>query len=130
MISSFTVPSLKDGNRAALLLALVLNVLFFPFIWGDKTFLESARTQPSIMPNGAWSGNSPNPDMVRTFDAADAWLVEPWAPLVKQEYFTARVPPALEPVPGVWRATSRQHAIASLLPSNDCLLCASKPENF
>ena len=100
MIARIRTLWLKEGGRAALLLALLLNILFFPFIWGNKTFLESARTQPSIMPNGAWNGNTPNPTMTRTFDAADAWLLEPWAPLIEKEYFTEKVLPLWDPYQG------------------------------
>jgi len=38
----------------ALVLLLILNLLFFPAIWGHKTLLSSARGTASILPSGAY----------------------------------------------------------------------------
>jgi hypothetical protein len=71
---------------AAILIAL-LHLCFFSCIWGDKTLLESARDQPSIMPQGAWAG-SPRPmafpKMLDT--GAPAWVPEPFLALIGSDY--------------------------------------------
>jgi len=72
---------------AALALGLVLNACFFPFIWGNKTLLASARGETSITPNGAFYGRSDGPAFQRANDMdAAAWLPEPLAALVHEQY--------------------------------------------
>ena len=46
----------SEGFRAAALLFAILNLGFFPFLWGKKTLLESAQAAPSILITGSWAG--------------------------------------------------------------------------
>ncbi len=79
----------KHSNLAAvLILGLVLNVCFFPFIWGHKTLLASSRGVASILPNGAFYGGSAGPAFQRGNDMdAAAWLMESDAAAVHRQYF-------------------------------------------
>lgn len=76
-----------DGIRASLILALILNVVFFPALWGGKTLLMSTRDAPSIMPTGAYSLDVPPAGIGRTVDSgAPAWQSEPWIKIVCDQY--------------------------------------------
>ena len=114
MTSPTAAPSAVTGNlwypacawlskhetlSAALVLALVLHLCFFPFIWGNKTLLGSARgAVPSIMPDGAWYGPAEGPAIYRGNDpAASAWVLEPWAALVHHQYFSEKTVPLWNP---------------------------------
>jgi len=48
-----------ESSRAALFLILLLNVDFFPCIWGDRSLLQSAQYIASILPSGASIFNCP-----------------------------------------------------------------------
>jgi hypothetical protein len=45
--------TMRDFLKAALFLLIVLNLLFFPVLWGKKTLLLSSRDAPSVMQSGA-----------------------------------------------------------------------------
>ena len=51
----------NEGVRASLVLALILNVVFFPALWGGKTLLDSAwtvlqRDADGCLPSGSRAG--------------------------------------------------------------------------
>jgi hypothetical protein len=82
--------------KAALILGLVLNVVFFPTLWGGKTLLMSSWDAPSIMPSGAFSimpsgvyDTDPSPSRFgRTPDpGAPAWATEPWFKIISDQYW-------------------------------------------
>ncbi len=76
-----------EGIRASLILALILNVVFFPALWGGKTLLMSARDAPSIMQSGAYQQDRPAGGISRTSDAgAPAWQSEPWLKIVCDQF--------------------------------------------
>src|ERR1039458_3882514 len=74
--------------KAALILGLVLNVVFFPTLWGGKTLLMSSWDAPSIMPSGAYD-TDPSPSRFgRTPDpGAPAWATEPWFKIISDQYW-------------------------------------------
>jgi hypothetical protein len=100
----FTLPHVQAWAQnhqtvcAALVLAAILQVCFFPFIWGDKTLLTSARDSASILPRGAATGNPAGPSFLKVLDpGAGAWVTEPYASLIRQQYLTERNLPLWNP---------------------------------
>jgi len=86
---------------AAMALGLLLNLCFFPFIWGNRTLLASARSTPyvpSVMPNGAFYGPLQGPSIRRANDdGAAAWVLEADAPLVRHQYLAENNAPLWNP---------------------------------
>ena len=89
----------RQTLSATLLLVLVLDICFFPFIWAGKTLLTSSRGPiPSVMPNGAWYGGGEGPSFSRGNDmGASGWLLEPDAVLIHYEYLRERHLPLWNP---------------------------------
>lgn len=88
----------QEGYRAVLILIFVLNVLFFPFVWGHKSMLDSAQLCSSIMPNGAWSGQRVQLARAKTLDgAAAAWFFEPSLAVTGNEYLKDKTLPLWNP---------------------------------
>jgi hypothetical protein len=83
---------------AGLLLALILNAIFYPAIWGGKTLLSSAWSTASIMPSGAYHPGptpihvSPTPD-----PGAPGWTLEPWIKTIAQQYWKEHHAPLWNP---------------------------------
>lgn len=82
---------------AGLILAIILNIFFFPVIWGDKTLMLAVRDAPSIMPSGAYGdtvigrvGRTPDP-------GAPAWFAEPYYKIIHTQYITERTLPLWNP---------------------------------
>ena len=87
-----------DACRAALLLFFILDIAFFPCIWGNKTFLASARDAASIMPYGAWEGQHRTPRFPKTLDeGVPGYLTEPWFKLIGKQYLAEKNPPLWNP---------------------------------
>jgi hypothetical protein len=76
-----------DAARGALVLAVLVNVFFFPFLWGGKSLMSASRDIPSIYPNGAAGGAPPT----RTWKLLDPYgsgaLGEPNFALEHRQYF-------------------------------------------
>jgi len=90
----------SESLQAAIVLALLLNVFFFPFLWGNKTLLLSARGAPSIMPDGA-AGDAPRVRIRRSPDTgAPAWQSEPWVPVMQRIYSGEHTVPLWNPYAG------------------------------
>src|SRR5690242_6315897 len=88
----------REDIRAALILLILLVLCFLPFVFGNKTLLESARGASSIMPNGAWSGKTAPTAFARTKDPGGAaWLAEPLLELTRKEYVEEKVLPLWNP---------------------------------
>lgn len=88
----------KEGTRASLVLALMLNVIFFPALWGGKTLLMSARDAPSITKAGAYDKDPPVVPLSRTIDAgAPAWSSEPALKIVCDQFGKERNLPLWNP---------------------------------
>lgn len=83
---------------AALILAALLTICFFPFVAGNKTFLESSLLA-SIIPEGSWAGSkSVSRTYLHTHDAAaPAYCGEPWLALLKDEYLNHKTLPVWNP---------------------------------
>jgi hypothetical protein len=68
----------RQSLHAALILLLLLNVLFFPCIWGHKSMLDSAGMNASVLPTGASAGTRVGTRWSKTRDsAAAAWFFDP-----------------------------------------------------
>src|SRR5712691_3619861 len=76
----------KDAVQAGFILLVLLNIFFFPFIWGNKTLLLSARHAASIVPGGAAS-DAPPLKLGRTSDAGGpGWYFEPSLQVTRRAY--------------------------------------------
>lgn len=83
---------------AASALIFILHLCFFPFVWGNKTFLCSARDVASILPGGAWAGDKRPVNFIRTVDAgAPGWQNEPWAAVIGYQYLAEKTWPLWNP---------------------------------
>jgi len=95
---------LREHMFAAVVLLLLLNLCFFPCIWGSKTLLQSARTVPSVLPHGAWAGKPMDVRFAQNLDpGAPGWQTEPWFALVAQEYWHDWTIPLWNPYQGFGR---------------------------
>jgi hypothetical protein len=91
----------SEALLAALVLLVLLNLLFFPVIWGDKTLIHSAGDAASIMPYGAYEQNKENKQSRRSNDdGAPAWFSEPNYALLHDCYFTRSIAPLWNPYNG------------------------------
>ncbi len=87
-----------EPARAALILFFVLDVAFFPCMWGNKTFLASARDAASVMPYGAWEGKHRTPRFPKTLDeGVPGYMTEPWFKLIGKQYVHEKNPPLWNP---------------------------------
>ena len=85
-----------------IVLLVVLNLLFFPVIWGDKTLIHSASDAASIMPHGAYRNNAAQAQLPRSPDmGAPAWFAEPYYALLNDYYFRRLIPPLWNPFSGL-----------------------------
>lgn len=83
----------SESTLAAAILIIILNIVFFPCVWGNKTMLESARLWPSIMPTGAWAEKTEPITWGKTADgAAAAWFFEPSLAVTAHDYWTGTLP--------------------------------------
>jgi hypothetical protein len=88
----------REGCCAALILLLILNVLFFPFLWGQRSMLDSAQLCPSVLSRGSWSGKPAYLRWSKTLDgAAAAWFFEPSLALTGHEYLRDKTIPLWNP---------------------------------
>lgn len=88
----------REGLHAALILLFLLNVLFFPCIWGHKSLLKSAGLCASVLPTGSWAGKPVPIRWSQTHDAAAAaWFFEPSLAFTGYEYTKERTIPLWNP---------------------------------
>jgi hypothetical protein len=88
----------KEAAFVSLLIGLLLNVVFFPVLWGDKTLLTSSRNAPSVMPYGAYHNETGFARYSRTPDpGAPAWQTEAWLKIISAEYWKERQLPLWNP---------------------------------
>jgi Bacterial membrane protein YfhO len=88
----------REGTYAVLILLCVLNLCFFPCIWGTKTLLASSQDAPSILPRGAWAGVPAAITFPRALDqGGPAWVTEPFLKLIWAQYWDERNAPLWNP---------------------------------
>jgi hypothetical protein len=96
-----TTATKREAALAVLFLGLLLNVIFFPVLWGNKTLLTSSWDVPSVMPSGAYHPAPPSPPpfrIDRTLDAgAPAWQIEPWLKIISVQYWKEHELPLWNP---------------------------------
>lgn len=90
--------SKHETFAAVLVLSLLLNICFFPFLWSNATLLAGSRGVGSVMPDGAWYGQKQGPAISRANDmGAASWVLEASAPLVRYQYRDEKVLPLWNP---------------------------------
>jgi hypothetical protein len=90
----------NETVQAALVLGLLVNIFFFPFVWGNQTLLQSARAAPTITPLGA-AADAPARNRSRTLDPwAPAWFLEPLSHVVGRVYLKEKTLPLWNPYAG------------------------------
>jgi Bacterial membrane protein YfhO len=85
--------------RAALFLAIVLAVAFWPAVFGNRSLLIAGWDAASVMNTGAYDG-VPRPPLrlMRTSDpGASAWQSEAWYKLISDEFWTRHSLPLWNP---------------------------------
>jgi hypothetical protein len=88
----------REGFWASIILLGLLELTFFPFTLGNKTFLESARDVSSVLPQGAWGGPPGGPTFTRVLDPGPgAWVSEPLLELIRRNYTEERILPFWNP---------------------------------
>jgi hypothetical protein len=88
----------REGVRAGLILALILNAVFLPAVWGGRTLLASAWSVPSVMPTGAYHQGSAPPHFAPSPDpGAPGWTLEPWIKVISEQYLDERKVPLWNP---------------------------------
>ncbi|MBV9406209.1 MAG: hypothetical protein JO211_12765, partial [Acidobacteriaceae bacterium] len=121
----------RDGIRATLVLLFVLNVCFAPCIWGRKTFLESARGVPSILPNGAWAGKPLLVRSPRVLDpGAPAWQSEPQLAVIQYEYLHEKTIPLWNPYQAYGRPLAANMLSAPFFPLTAAAALALGPVTY
>ncbi len=91
------LPSRTSVLPPAILL-LTLNVLFFPFVWGHKSLMQSAQLCQSVTPTGSWSGKKVELRLPLTQDgAAAAWQTEAYLGYLHNEYILRHELPLWNP---------------------------------
>ena len=84
---NWQTPPKREWVQAVLVLAFILNGIFFPAIWGGKTLLNSAWDAPSVMPSGAYHPDPAPAHFAPTPDpGAPAWQTEPWLKIISDQY--------------------------------------------
>ena len=87
-----------EGLRAGLILALILNVIFFPVVWGNRTLLASAWVAPSVTLAGAYHQGAAPPHTALSPDpGAPASTLEPWIKVISEQYSTEQRLPLWNP---------------------------------
>lgn len=90
-----------DIFRASAILLGLLNICFFPCIWGHKTMLASSEDAPSIMPDGAWAGPPSHPEFSKTLDnGGPGFVTEPLFALSHYQYVHEHAAPLWNPYQG------------------------------
>lgn len=112
----------KESFQASVFLIVILNIFFFPVIWGNKTLMTSVKDAASIMPYGAY-GDVKGYNGSRTGDpGASAWVGEPYFKIKQEQYFKERVFPLWNPynaygVPFAAQMDSEVYYPLTILPS-------------
>jgi hypothetical protein len=95
---NWKVPLNRESVRAGLILALILNAVFLPALWGGRTLLASAWSVPSVMPTGAYHQGSAPPHFALSPDpGAPGWTLEPWIKVISEQYLNERNVPLWNP---------------------------------
>lgn len=94
MIHTFTGNSETTKSwGAALILLAILQTLFWPCVWGGRTFLEGAQDAPSILRWGAEAGPAVKEPFLKVPDpGAPAWQSEPWFAFIRDQYRQGEIP--------------------------------------
>jgi hypothetical protein len=91
----------RDCAKALLILTIVLNALFFPGLWGERSLLMSAQSVPSITATGAYGPpREVHPSTVTPDAGAPGWFSEPALQIVADQYWQEHHLPIWNPYAG------------------------------
>jgi membrane protein YfhO len=121
----------SEHFRALALLFIILNLCFLPFVWGNKTLLDSAQEASSVMPTGAWAG-APSPlKFSKTLDSgAGGFFAEPNLPLLRYLYFHEKVVPLWDPYQAYGRPLAANQQSQPFYPLTLALLLHIGPRTY
>src|SRR5581483_8910686 len=120
-----------DVFRAALILLIVLHVLYFPCLWGNRTLLESAQDAPSILLQGAWTPKHVTERLHKVIDpAAPAWLTEPWLAVERNQYLHEKTLPLWNPYQGYGEPFAADMQSQPFYPLTFALLVHLTPRTY
>jgi hypothetical protein len=109
----------SESFRAIALLFVILNLCFLPFVWGNKTLLDSAQEASSVMPTGVWAGAPSALKFSKTLDSgAGGFFAEPNLPLLRYLYFHEKVAPLWDPYQAYGRPLAADQQSQPFLSSN------------
>jgi hypothetical protein len=121
----------SEGFRAAALLFAILNLGFFPFLWGNKTLLDSAQAAPSILATGSWAGVPSAHKFAKTLDpAAGSLFAEANLPLLRYQYFHEKVAPLWDPYQAYGRPLAANQQSQPFYPLTLALLLHITPRTY
>ncbi len=117
--------------RAAAILIGVLNICFFPCIWGNKSLLASAQDAPSILPTGAWAGQAAAIRFPKTLDnGGGGFQAEPWLAVEGYQYFHERTVPLWNPYQGFGQPLAANQQSQPFYPLTLALLLHITPRTY
>jgi hypothetical protein len=121
----------SESFRAVALLFVILNLCFLPFIWGNKTLLDSAQEASSVMPTGAWAGAPSALKFSTTLDSgAGGFFAEPNLPLLRYLYFHEKVAPLWDPYQAYGRPLAANQQSQPFYPLTLALLLHISPKTY
>src|SRR5260370_17730157 len=90
--------TVREVVQASFILGLLLNVVFFPALWGGRTLMTSAWDAPSVTQSGAYNGGTLPRRIRRTPDPGPpAWQTEPWFKIISNQYWNEHPLPPFNP---------------------------------
>jgi hypothetical protein len=121
----------SESFHAIAILLGILNICFFPCIWGNKTLLESAQSSSSVMPGGAWAGPPVAVKFGRTLDSGAAgFFAEPNLPLLRYQYSHEKVAPLWDPYEAYGRPLAANQQSQPFYPLTLALLLDVTPKTY
>ncbi len=120
-----------ESFRAIAILLGILNLCFLPLTWGNKTLLDSAEEEPSVMPTGAWAGAPSTLKFSTNLDTgAGGFFAEPNFPLLRYLYFHEKVAPLWDPYQGYGRPLAANQQSQPFYPLTLALLLHISPRTY
>ena len=124
----------KEHALAATVLMLLLNVMFFPYVWGDLDLMTGANDSPSVTSLGGPNGDPHHPVNQMHWKMLDAngsgTLDEPTFPLVHHEIFHDGDVPLWNPDAAFGTPLAAAMQQQPFYPLTAVVMLAPGPSNF
>ena len=121
----------REWGIAVAVLMLALHLCFFKAIWGNRTLLQSARSVPTIVVEGAWAGSPSAPKRGQMLDmGASAWQSEPWFALIGRQFWKEKTLPLWNPYQGFGRPFAANMESQPFYPLTTLLSLHVTPRTF